>query len=106
MIRNRAKLAWKASTDKKESAVVTQEGRLHTYFGHLFFGPIKVSFYLRIFPILEKEWICRLFFPQKNLLSKILFYKGRSSFNERGCYRLYLRRKCPRRDFPIIVANL
>ncbi|GIX93651.1 hypothetical protein CEXT_292861 [Caerostris extrusa] len=37
--------------------------------------------------------------------SKGVAYKsvfGRSSFNERGCYRHYLRRKCPRRDFHIM----
>ncbi|GIX91272.1 hypothetical protein CEXT_688901 [Caerostris extrusa] len=99
-IRNRAKLAWKASTKKREFAVKPKKADYtHLLWPSLPFGPIKVSFILEFFLFWKKRMDLLDSFPHKNLLSEILFYKGRSSFNERGCYRLNLRRKCPRRDF-------
>ncbi|GIX93655.1 hypothetical protein CEXT_292881 [Caerostris extrusa] len=102
-IRNRAKLAWKASTDEKGIRCCNPRRQTtHLLWSSLSFWTYQSVVYLRTFPILEENNGSVDSFSHKNLLSKILFYKGRSSFNERGCYRLYLRRKCQRRDFHII----
>ncbi|GIY13090.1 hypothetical protein CDAR_582091, partial [Caerostris darwini] len=102
-MRNRAKLAWKASTDKKE--ILCCNPRRQTallLWPSLPFWTYQTVVYLRIFPVLEEKNGSVDSYPHKNLLSEILFYKGRSGFNERRCYRLYLRRKCLRRDFHIM----